>query len=115
MAGCPTPDSVRFAPPSLTAIEEAVTIRRALAEARPDAFRPYMGESLINLSGRLSELGRREVALTAIEEAVEVYRALAEALTDAFSPYLANSLNNLANRLAGLGGERRRWPRSRRR
>jgi hypothetical protein len=38
---------------ALTAIEEAVAIRRELAAARPDAFRPDLAMSLNNLSNRL--------------------------------------------------------------
>ena len=62
---------------ALAAIEEAVTIRRELAAARPDAFLPDLAMSLNNQSSRLSELGRREDALAAIEEAVTIRRELA--------------------------------------
>nr|WP_237557909.1 tetratricopeptide repeat protein [Streptomyces sp. SID5470] len=87
----------------LTAIEEAVSIRRTLAEARPDAFLPNLAMSLNNLAIRLGDLGRREDGLTAIEEAVAAYRTLAEARPDAFLPNLAMSLNNLAVQLGDLG------------
>ena len=88
---------------ALTAIEEAVTIRRELAQARPDAFRPDLAKSLTNLSVYLGELGRPEDALTAIEEATGTYRELAAARADVFRPDLARSLNNLAVDLAALG------------
>ena len=88
---------------ALAAIEQAVTIRRQLAEARPDAFLPDLATSLNNLSNRLADLGRREEALAAIEEAVTIRRQLAEARPDAFLPDLAMSLNNLSIRLADLG------------
>ena len=39
---------------ALAAIEEAVTLRRQLAAARPDAFPPDLAASLNNLSSRLS-------------------------------------------------------------
>jgi tetratricopeptide (TPR) repeat protein len=55
---------------ALAAIEQAVAIRRGLAAARPDAFRPDLALSLNNQSNRLAQLGRREDALAAIEEAV---------------------------------------------
>ena len=87
---------------ALAAIEEAVTIRRELAAARPDAFRPDLAASLNNLSVRLADLGRREDALAAIEEAVTIRRELAAARPDAFRPDLARSLNNLST-LADLG------------
>ena len=78
-------------------------IRRALAEDRPDAFRPDLAMSLNNLAAMLSELGRREEALERAQEAAETYRALAEDRPDAFRPDLAMSLNTLANRLSELG------------
>jgi tetratricopeptide (TPR) repeat protein len=68
---------------ALTAAEEAVRLRRALAEARPHAF---------ILANRLSDLGRHQEALNAAEEAVRLYRDLAAARPDAFIPELARSL-----------------------
>ena len=88
---------------ALAAIEEAVTIRRELARARPDAFLPDLAGSLNNQSVFLSGLGRREEALAAIEEAVTIRRELARARPDAFLPDLAGSLNNQSVFLSGLG------------
>ncbi|HEU0097288.1 MAG TPA: tetratricopeptide repeat protein [Allosphingosinicella sp.] len=88
---------------ALAAAQEAAQLRRALAAARPDPFRPDLATTLNNLANRLSDLGRREEALTAAEEAVELYRALAAARRDTFTADLAGSLNNLANRLSDLG------------
>ncbi|MGW6123099.1 tetratricopeptide repeat protein, partial [Nocardia sp. NPDC055165] len=58
----------------LTAAEEAVRIRRVLAEHHPDAHLPNLAMSLNNLSVDLGELGRHDEGLTAIEEAVGIYR-----------------------------------------
>ncbi len=88
---------------ALAATEEAVGIRRQLAQAHPQAFLPYLASSLNNLGNRLSDLGRREEALAATEEAVGIRRQLAQAHPQAFLPYLASSLNNLGNRLSDLG------------
>jgi tetratricopeptide (TPR) repeat protein len=88
---------------ALTAIEEAVTIRRRLPDARPDAFLPDLALSLNNQSAMLSGLGRREDALVSIEEAITIYRQLADAHPDAFLPDLATSLNNQSNSLSELG------------
>ena len=88
---------------ALAAIQEAVTIRRELAAARPDAYRPDLAASLNNLSADLAALGRQEEALAASEEAAQAYQELAAARPDAFRPALATSLNNLAVRLAALG------------
>ena len=88
---------------ALAASQEAVTIRRELAAARPDAFRPGLATSLNKLAAGLARLGRREEALAASQEAASIYRELAAARPDAFRPDLATSLNNLAVGLAGLG------------
>lgn len=88
---------------ALSTTEEAVEIRRALAAARPDAFRPVLAASIDNLGVFFSVLGRHEEALAATEEAVTIYRALAAARPDAFLPDLATSLNNLGNRYSELG------------
>jgi hypothetical protein len=50
-------------------IEEAVQIRRALADVRSDAFLPDLAGSLNNQANVLSGLGRRKDALAVIEEA----------------------------------------------
>ena len=88
---------------ALAAVEEAVSIRRELATARPDAFRPGLATSLTSLSDQLRELGREEDALTASEEAVSIHRELAAARPGAFRPDQASSLNDLSLRLADLG------------
>ena len=88
---------------ALAAIDEAVSIRRDLAVAQPDTFRPDLASSLSNQSTRLAELGSREEALAAIEEAVSIRRNLAATQPDGFGPDLAASLNNLSSCLAELG------------
>jgi tetratricopeptide (TPR) repeat protein len=87
----------------LAAIEEAVEIKRCLAEAYPDAFLFDLAGSLNNKANRLGELGRLEQALAAIEEAVEIYRSLVAVHPDAFLPDLAMSLHNVSNILHDLG------------
>ena len=99
---------------ALAAIQEAVAIRRELAAARPDAFRPALATALTNLSNQLAGLGRREDALAAVQEAVAIRRELAAARPDAFRPGLAAALHSLSNQLAGLAGGRTRWLRARR-
>ena len=88
---------------ALAAAQEAVDLYRALAQTRPDAFRPDLAGSLTNLVKMLSDLGRREDALAAAQEAVDLYRALAQTRPDAFRPDLAMSLNNLGAMLSDLG------------
>jgi tetratricopeptide (TPR) repeat protein len=88
---------------ALAPTEEAVTIRRRLAEAQPAAYLPDLAGSLNNLGILLSGLGRREEALAPTEEAAALYRRLAEAQPAAYLPDLAGSLNNLGILLSGLG------------
>ena len=88
---------------ALAAIQEAVSIYRELAAARPEAFRPDLARALTNLSLWLAGLGRGEDALAAGEEAVSIYRDLAAARPEAFRPDLARALTNLSLWLAGLG------------
>ncbi len=88
---------------ALTKAQEAAGIYEQLAQARPDAFLPYLATSLNNLANMLSAVGRREDALTKAQEAAGIYEQLAQARPDAFLPYLATSLNNLANMLSAVG------------
>ena len=77
---------------ALAASQEAVTIRRELAAARPDAFAPDLAGSLTNLAVDLADLGRREDALAAIQEAVTIRRELAARWPDAYHRDLEQSL-----------------------
>ena len=88
---------------ALAPANEAVELRRRLAEANPAAHLPDLAGSLHNLANRLSEVGRREEALAPVNEAVELRRRQAETNPAAYLPYLAGSLHNLANRLSEVG------------
>ena len=88
---------------ALAATEEAVALRRALADARPGAFTPDLALSLNNLGSDYAALGRREDAPAATEEAVTIRRALAAARPGAFTPDLATSLWSLMRVQAGAG------------
>lgn len=77
---------------ALAAAEEALSLYRTLAAARPNAFTPNLAASHNTLAVMLRELGRRKDALAAAEEAVRLYRALAAARADAFTPAFACSL-----------------------
>ena len=87
---------------AIEAAEEAVTLYRALAQQRPDAFTPDLAMTLNNLANRYSDVGRRREAITPAEEAVTLYRALAQQSPDAFTPDLAMALNNLGIRYSDL-------------
>ncbi|MFE1206276.1 tetratricopeptide repeat protein, partial [Streptomyces sp. NPDC058762] len=62
---------------ALTTAEEAVDIRRRLAQDNPAAFEPDLAGSLSNLGNRLAQAGRHGEVLTTAEEAVEIRRRLA--------------------------------------
>jgi tetratricopeptide (TPR) repeat protein len=79
-----------------------VALCRELAAQRPDAFRPDLAQSLINLANRLGALGRYEPALAAAEEAATLYREPAAQWLDPFQPHLAVSLAVQANCLDAL-------------
>ena len=64
---------------ALAAVEEAVTIHRALAAARPDAFGPNLATSLNNQSNALAVSAELEEALDAASESVTIRRLLAAA------------------------------------
>ena len=76
---------------ALAAVTEAVTIRRELAAAHPDAFAPDLAMALTNQSGALANLGRHKEALAAVTEAVTIRRELA-AQHAVFVPDVAGSL-----------------------
>jgi tetratricopeptide (TPR) repeat protein len=90
-------------PEALAATQEAVNIRRELAEADPAAHLPDLARSLNNLGVQLSGVGRYEQALATAEEVVSIRRRLAEADPGAHLADLAMSLNNLGNHLSDLG------------
>jgi Tetratricopeptide repeat len=94
-AGCPAD--------GLSAEQEAVAIRRELAEANPDRYRPDLATSLSNLGATFSELRRPAEALSAEQEALAIRRELAEANPDRYRPDLATSLTNLGVRFWALG------------
>ncbi|MEV0900430.1 tetratricopeptide repeat protein [Actinoplanes sp. NPDC049802] len=88
---------------ALAPSQQAVTIRRQLADTNPAAYLPYLAASLNNLGNRLSELGRRDEALGPSQQAVTIRRQLADANPAAHLPDLAMSLNNLGAMLSALG------------
>jgi|SRR5215470_985458 len=81
----------------------AVVLQRLADDAADDSVRaPW----LLELSNRLSDLGRREEALAAAEQATGIFRQLAEAHPDAPLPGLARTLDNFADMLSLFNRER---------
>lgn len=62
---------------ALAPVEDAVEIKRRLAEANPAAYQPDLAMRLNNPSNQLADIGPRDEALAPIEEAVEIYQGLA--------------------------------------
>jgi tetratricopeptide (TPR) repeat protein len=75
---------------------EALSTRRALAQANPDAYLPDVAATLNNLAALYSDTQRMYEAETAYQEALSTRRALAQANPDAYLPDVAATLNNLA-------------------
>ncbi|MBP2708196.1 tetratricopeptide repeat protein [Microbispora sp. RL4-1S] len=88
---------------ALPAEQEALAIRRELAERHPDRYRPDLARSLSNLGVRFWELGHPADALPPTQQAVTIYRELAERDPDRYRPDLAASLSNLGVRFWELG------------
>ena len=84
-------------------IDEAVRIRRRLAETNPDRFKPLLAQSLNNQSEAQAQLQRPDEALATIEEAVAIHRELMSRHADRFAADFAESLHNLAVRLNAVG------------
>ena len=91
---------------ALQTAQEAVTIRRNLAEHNPAAYTPDLAASLNNLAIYLDNNGQRREALTTAQEAVTIRRNLAEHNPSAYTPDLAGSLNTLAIYLDNNGQRR---------
>ena len=91
---------------ALQTAQEAVTIRRNLAEHNPTAHTPGLAASLNNLANRLDGNGQQREALTTAQEATTLYRTLAQHNPATHTPNLAMSLNNLAIYLDDNGQQR---------
>ncbi|WP_328345480.1 tetratricopeptide repeat protein [Micromonospora sp. NBC_00421] len=88
---------------ALAPIEEAVAIRRRLADADRTTHLPALARSLHNLGQVLSELGRREESLVHSQEAADTYRQLARTDPATHLSHLARTLHNLGMAQGGLG------------
>ena len=88
---------------ALTAINEAVTAYRALAETRPDAFLPDLAMSLNNQSSMPGGPGTAGRGADRDQRSRHRRPGARETRPDAFLPDLAMSLNNQSSCLAGLG------------
>ena len=75
---------------------EALTIRRQLAEQNPDAYLPDVAMTLNNLGLLHSDTNQLDKAEEEYNEALITYRQLSDKNPDAFLPYVATTLNNLA-------------------
>ena len=87
---------------ALSAAQQAIVIRRRLAQADPARHEPMLANSLGNLGIDLWNRGQSAQALEAMTEAVGIYRRRADAEPDAYEEDLAAELNNLAGSLVGL-------------
>ncbi|MCW5933657.1 MAG: tetratricopeptide repeat protein [Fimbriimonadia bacterium] len=93
---------VRRLDEAVSAYEDALTIRRDLAEEQPAVYTPDVAMTLNNLGNALGDLRRLDEALAAYEEALRLYRALAQEQPAVYLPNVATTLNNLGNALQNL-------------
>ncbi|MGH8590414.1 MAG: tetratricopeptide repeat protein [Gammaproteobacteria bacterium] len=77
------------------AYEEALKIRRKLAETNPETYLPDVAGTLNNLGILHSDQNRMGEARQAYEEALKTYRELAKTNPETYLPYVAMTLNNL--------------------
>jgi tetratricopeptide (TPR) repeat protein len=76
---------------------EALKIRRHLAQANPDVHLPYVADTLNNLAVLYRNTQRIREAEQVFDEALKINRQLADANPDTYLPGVATTLNNLAN------------------
>jgi tetratricopeptide (TPR) repeat protein len=76
--------------------EQALKIRRDLAQKNPDTYLPDVGETLNNLAVLDRKQNRQEAARRGLEEALNTYRDLAQKNPDSYLPDVTTILNNLA-------------------
>jgi tetratricopeptide (TPR) repeat protein len=77
------------------AYDEALKIRRGLAQKNPDMYLPDVATTLNNLGNLDSDQTRMEEARLAYDEALEIYRELAQKNSDTYLHDVAMTLNNL--------------------
>jgi tetratricopeptide (TPR) repeat protein len=102
---------------AVAAYEEALGIRRRLAQQQPQVYAPDVATTLNNLGIALYQLRRLEEAVAAYEEALGIRRRLAQQQPQVYAPDVATTLTNLGNALYQIAsfmrkrGQRmsRRW------
>jgi len=77
------------------AYDEALKIRRELAQKNPDTYPPDVATTLNNLGVLDGEQNRTEEARMAFDEALKINRELAQKNPDTYLPDVAMTLNNL--------------------
>ena len=80
---------------AVEAWQASLAIYRALAQARPEVYRPYVATTLNNLGTVQSDLNALEAARASYEEALAIRRELAQARPEVYRPDVAMTLNNL--------------------
>jgi tetratricopeptide (TPR) repeat protein len=86
---------------AITELEQAIEVYRMLVEATPAAFRPRLGQALVNLAGIVMATGQAERAHRLLVDGVEVWRAAA-AEHPQHAVHLAESLAGLVRVLTTM-------------
>jgi tetratricopeptide (TPR) repeat protein len=87
---------------AVEAYQQALAIRRRLAQQQPQVYEPDVAMTLNNLGNALRDLRRYEAAVEAYEEALGIYRQLAQQQPQVYEPDMATTLNNLGAALSDL-------------
>ncbi len=88
---------------ALAAAEEAVTLRRALAAARPDAFTPALATSLSVLGDQHAGLAHWQAALDAYAEAAQRLTPYMARLPQAFGGLYVQNMRDLIRAMIAAG------------
>jgi tetratricopeptide (TPR) repeat protein len=87
---------------AVEAFQQALAIRRRLAQQQPQVYEPDVATTLNNLGAALRGLRRYEAAVKAYEEALAIRRRLAQQQPQVYEPDVATTLNGLGNALSKL-------------
>jgi CHAT domain-containing protein len=85
---------------AVEAYQQALAIRRRLAQQQPQVYEPHLATTLNGLGTALCGLRRWEAAVEAFQQALAIYRQLAQQQPEVYEPDVAGTLNNLGNALS---------------
>ena len=88
---------------AITFYEEALHIRRRLADEKPDVYLPDLAKSLFSMACCLENMKNYDEAINIIGESTCIFRELEKKDSDKYSEKLCSSLKEMADILFKLG------------